>query len=206
MGGNLMDADKCSICGEESFGTGGDHVREKDGIWAVLSWLSILAYRNKDVPEGGKLVTVEDIAMEHWAKYGRNFFSRYDYEGCASEDANKMVDHLREVIAASGPGTKFGDYELAFADDFEYTDPIDGSVASGQGLRFVFSDGSRVIFRLSGTGSSGATIRMYIEQFSSDTSTHGMDAQDGLAALIATALEMSKLQEFTGREAPTVIT
>merc|ERR1712070_57553 len=206
MGGNLMDADKCSICGEESFGTGGDHVREKDGIWAVLSWLSILAYRNKDVPEGGKLVTVEDIAMEHWAKYGRNFFSRYDYEGCASEDANKMVDHFREVIAASGPGTKFGEYELAFADDFEYTDPIDGSVASGQGLRFCFTDGSRFIFRLSGTGSSGATIRLYIEQFSADVSTHSQDAQDGLASLIAIALETSKLQEFTGREAPTVIT
>lgn len=204
--GNLMDAEKCSICGEESFGTGADHVREKDGIWAVLAWLSIIAYKNKDVPAGGDLVTVKDIAMEHWAKYGRNFFSRYDYENCASEDAAKMVDHLKEVIANSPPGTMIGDYEVAVADDFCYTDPIDGSVASGQGLRFVFADGSRMIFRLSGTGSSGATIRLYIEQYSDDVSTHGMDAQDGLAKLIATALETSKLQEFTGRDGPTVIT
>jgi len=166
----------------------------------------LLAYRNKDVPEGGKLVTVEDVCMEHWAKFGRNFFSRYDYEGCATEDANKMMDHVRQVIADSPKGTKFGSFELDFADDFCYTDPVDGSVASKQGLRFVFSDGSRVIFRLSGTGSSGATIRMYIEQFEADTAKHGMDAQEALAEIIKVALDFSKLQEFTGREAPTVIT
>jgi len=204
--GNLMDADMCSVCGEESFGTSSDHVREKDGIWAVLAWLSILAYRNKDVPEGGKLVTIEDICMEHWAKFGRNFFSRYDYEACASEDANKMMDHLREVIANSPKGTKFGDFELEFADDFSYTDPVDGSVASKQGLRFVFTDGSRIIFRLSGTGSSGATIRMYIEQFEADKAKHGMDAQEALSTIIKVALDFSKLKEFTGRDAPTVIT
>lgn len=204
--GNLMDADQCSICGEESFGTGADHVREKDGLWAVLAWLSILAYKNKDVPEGGKLVTVKDVAMEHWAKFGRNFFSRYDYEGCESEAANKMMDHVREVIANSPKGTKIGEYEVATADEFSYTDPIDGSVATKQGLRFVFSDGSRIIFRLSGTGSSGATIRLYIEQFSDDTSIHGKDAQEALAPIIKTALDMSKLTEFTGREKPTVIT
>ncbi len=204
--GNLMDAGRLSICGEESFGTGSDHIREKDGPWAVLAWLSILADRNKDVPVGGEKVTVEQITKEHWAEYGRNFFSRYDYEGCESEPCEKMVEHLRTVAAASKKGDMYGDYELDYADDFEYTDPIDGSVASKQGVRFVFSDGSRFIFRLSGTGSSGATVRMYIEQYEADVAKQGTDAQDALAPLIKVALETSKLAEFTGRESPTVIT
>ncbi|KXZ45851.1 hypothetical protein GPECTOR_50g645 [Gonium pectorale] len=204
--GNLMDAGKCSVCGEESFGTGGDHIREKDGIFAVLSWLSILAYKNKDVPEGGKLVTVADVATEHWKKYGRNFFSRYDYEECASADADKMVAHVRSVIAAAKPGDKFGDFTLQLADDFEYTDPIDGSKASKQGLRFIFTDGSRIIFRLSGTGSSGATVRLYIEQYTADPAKLMLDAQEALAPIIKVALELSKLAEFTGRNSPTVIT
>ena len=190
---------RCSICGEESFGTGADHVREKDGMWAVLAWLSILAYRNKDVPHGGKKVTIEDIAMEHWATFGRNFFrceqlvgawlrssgcqcaariraqvvrrergcaewverarSRYDYEGVDSDAANKLIEHVRKRIADSPPGSKLGGYEVEAADEFSYTDPVDGSTAAKQGLRFVFTDGSRIIFRLSGTGSSGATVR-----------------------------------------------
>ena len=204
--GNLMDAGRLSICGEESFGTGSDHIREKDGPWAVLAWLSILADRNKDVPVGGEKVTVEQITKEHWAEYGRNFFSRYDYEGCESEPCEKMVEHLRAVAAASKKGDTYGEYELDYADDFEYTDPIDGSVASKQGVRFVFSDGSRFIFRLSGTGSSGATVRMYIEQYEADVAKQGADAQDALAPLIKVALETSKLAEFTGRESPTVIT
>jgi len=204
--GNLMDAGRLSVCGEESFGTGSDHIREKDGPWAVLAWLSILADRNKDVPVGGEKVTVEQITKEHWAEYGRNFFSRYDYEGCESEPCEKMVEHLRTVAAASKKGDKYGEYELDYADDFEYTDPIDGSVASKQGVRFVFSDGSRFIFRLSGTGSSGATVRMYIEQYEADVAKQGTDAQDALAPLIKVALETSKLAEFTGRESPTVIT
>ena len=204
--GNLMDAGRLSICGEESFGTGSDHIREKDGPWAVLAWLSILADRNKDVPVGGEKVTVEQITKEHWAEYGRNFFSRYDYEGCESEPCEKMVEHLRTVAAASKKGDIYGEYELDYADDFEYTDPIDGSVASKQGVRFVFSDGSRFIFRLSGTGSSGATVRMYIEQYEADVAKQGTDAQDALAPLIKVALETSKLAEFTGRESPTVIT
>lgn len=204
--GNLMDANKCSICGEESFGTGGDHIREKDGLWAILSWLSILAYKNAGVPEGGKLFTVADVAKEHWAKYGRNFFSRYDYEECDSAAANKMMDHIREIQSKSPKGTKFGDFVLELADDFAYTDPIDGSKANKQGLRFIFSDGSRIIYRLSGTGSSGATIRLYIEQYSADPSKHDMDAQVALAPIIKVALDISKLQEFTGREKPTVIT
>lgn len=204
--GNLMDAGKLSICGEESFGTGSDHIREKDGIWAVLAWLSIIAYRNKDKRIGEKLVSVEDIAKEHWAKYGRNFFSRYDYEECESEGANKMMQHLRDFISTSKPGEQYGNYTLQFSDDFSYTDPVDGSVASKQGLRFVFTDGSRVIYRLSGTGSAGATIRIYVERFEPDVSKHDVDAQTALKPLIDLALSISKLKEFTGREKPTVIT
>lgn len=204
--GNLMDAGKCSVCGEESFGTGSDHVREKDGLWAVLAWLSILAKKNKGKKDGDGLFTVEDVAKEHWAIYGRNFFSRYDYEGVESEGANKMVEHLEEVIAKSKKGDKLGNYTLEKADQFDYTDPIDGSVAKKQGVRFIFDDGSRIVFRLSGTGSAGATVRMYIEQYSDDTSKHGLDAQEALGPIIKTALEVSKLQEFIGRDKPTVIT
>ncbi|XP_070027098.1 phosphoglucomutase, chloroplastic [Nicotiana sylvestris] len=204
--GNLMDAGKLSICGEESFGTGSDHIREKDGIWAVLAWLSILAYRNKDKRSGENLVSVANVVTEHWATYGRNFFSRYDYEECESEGANKMIEYLRDLISKSKAGDKYGNYVLDFADDFTYTDPVDGSVASKQGVRFVFSDGSRIIFRLSGTGSAGATVRIYIEQFEPDVSKHDMDAQIALKPLIDLALSVSKLNDFTGREKPTVIT
>nr|GMD52026.1 phosphoglucomutase, chloroplastic [Ipomoea batatas] len=209
--GNLMDAGKLSVCGEESFGTGSDHIREKDGIWAVLAWLSIIAYRNKDKKPGEALVSVGDVVKQHWATYGRNFFSRYDYEAsilyeCESEGANKMVAYLRELISTSKAGDKYGSYILKFADDFSYVDPVDGSVASKQGVRFVFTDGSRIIFRLSGTGSAGATVRVYIEQFESDASKHDVDAQIALKPLIELALSLSKLKEFTGREKPTVIT
>ncbi|XP_023533826.1 phosphoglucomutase, chloroplastic-like [Cucurbita pepo subsp. pepo] len=204
--GNLMDAGKLSICGEESFGTGSDHIREKDGIWAVLAWLSIIAFRNKDKKVGEKLISVSDVVREHWAIYGRNIFLRYDYEECESEGANKMLHHLREVISKSKSGDKYGSYILQFADDFSYTDPVDGSVASKQGVRFVFSDGSRIIYRLSGTGSAGATVRIYIEQFEPDISKHDVDAQTSLKPLIDLALSLSKLEEFTGRKKPTVIT
>ncbi|KAK1320978.1 hypothetical protein QJS10_CPA03g02020 [Acorus calamus] len=204
--GNLMDAGKLSICGEESFGTGSDHIREKDGIWAVLAWLSIIAYQNKEKKIGEKLISVSDVAKEHWATYGRNFFSRYDYEECKSEGANNMVEYLRELVSKSKSSQNYGSYTLQFADDFTYTDPIDGSVASKQGIRFVFSDGSRIIFRLSGTGSSGATVRIYVEQFEPNVSKHDVDAQTALKPLIDMALSISKLKEFTGREKPTVIT
>ncbi|XP_010443940.1 PREDICTED: phosphoglucomutase, chloroplastic [Camelina sativa] len=204
--GNLMDAGKLSICGEESFGTGSDHIREKDGIWAVLAWLSILAHRNKDTKAGDKLVSVADVVKEYWATYGRNFFSRYDYEECESEGANKMIEYLRDIVSKSKAGESYGNYVLQFADDFSYTDPVDGSVASKQGVRFVFTDGSRIIFRLSGTGSAGATVRIYIEQFEPDVSKHDVDAQIALKPLIDLALSVSKLKDFTGREKPTVIT
>ncbi|KAI3783904.1 hypothetical protein L1987_42994 [Smallanthus sonchifolius] len=204
--GNLMDAGTLSICGEESFGTGSDHIREKDGIWAVLAWLSIIAYRNKNKKPGEKLVSVSDIVKEHWATYGRNYFSRYDYEECESEGANEMINYLRDLISKSKQGDKYGDYTLQLADDFKYTDPVDGSVATKQGVRFVFTDGSRIIFRLSGTGSAGATVRIYIEQFEPDVSKHDLDAQVALKPLIDLALTVSKLKDFTGREKPTVIT
>lgn len=204
--GNLMDAEKCSICGEESFGTGADHVREKDGLWAVLAWLAILAKKNEGVPEGGKLVSVRDIVMDHWSRFGRNFYSRYDYEGVESAQAEAMVAHLQTVVDSATKGQTFGKYILDTADNFTYTDPIDGSVAKKQGIRFVFSDGSRIIFRLSGTGSAGATIRMYIEAYTKDAALFDSDAQDVLKDIIGTALEVSKLQEFTGRDKPTVIT
>ena len=152
-------------------------------------------------------MSVEDIAAAHWKEYARNFFSRYDYEGCDSDSANKMIAYLREEILPNATkGTKMGDFTVDYADDFEYTDPIDGSVASKQGVRIVFSDGSRIIFRLSGTGSSGATIRLYIEQYETDEAKMMIDAQEALKPIIETALEVSKLQEFTGRDKPTVIT
>lgn len=204
--GNLMDADKCSICGEESFGTGADHVREKDGLWAVLAWLAILAYKNKDVEDAGKMVSVKDIVMDHWKQFGRNVYSRYDYEGVSSEQANSMIAHLEEVIAKSNKGDKMGEYVLETADNFTYTDPIDGSVAKNQGIRFVFQDKSRIIFRLSGTGSAGATIRLYIEAYTADEAQFEKDAQEVLKSIIGTALDVSKLKEFTGRDKPTVIT
>lgn len=207
--GNLMDAGRLSICGEESFGTGSDHIREKDGVWAVVAWLSILAAANKEKPGS----TINDVQMQHWTKYGRSFFSRYDYEECESEGAEKMMSHLRELFASSDfagqtlKATSSSDsFKVKEADNFSYTDPIDGSVSKKQGLYIKFEDGSRVIFRLSGTGSSGATVRLYVEKYSKDSSEYGKDAQDGLKPLIEVALQVSKLKEFTGRDKPDVIT
>jgi len=200
--GNLMDAGRIQICGEESFGTGSDHIREKDGIWAVLCWLQILARKNTP---GKPLVSVADIVKEYWATYGRNFFTRYDYEEVDSAAANSMMKHLEQVIT-SAAGQKFGAYTVEKADNFEYKDPIDQSVSKNQGIRFIFTDGSRLIFRLSGTGSSGATIRLYIDQYQADPSKVNIEASEALKDLVTVGLEMSKLVEFTGRKKPTVIT
>ena len=194
--GNLMDAGKVTLCGEESFGTGSDHVREKDGLWAVLFWLNILAARKQ---------SVESIVLEHWAKYGRNFYSRYDYEGLAAEAANGVMQHLRGSFAAL-TGSSFGKYTVKTCDDFSYTDPVDGSISKGQGVRIIFTDGSRIIFRLSGTGTEGATLRVYLEAFEADESHHHLDAQVALKELIVIALQVSELQSRTGRDKPTVIT
>jgi phosphoglucomutase len=194
--GNLMDAGKVTLCGEESFGTGSDHVREKDGLWAVLFWLNILAVRNQ---------SVEAIVLDHWTKYGRNVYSRYDYEGLPTEVANGVMQHLKDSFSKL-VGTKFGKYTVSLCDDFSYTDPVDGSVSKGQGIRIIFSDGSRIIFRLSGTGTEGATLRVYLEAYDADVSRHHLDAQVALADLIQIALQISDLKSRTGREQPTVIT
>ncbi len=194
--GNLLDAGKATVCGEESFGTGSDHVREKDGLWAVLFWLNIMAARNE---------SVEEIVKKHWAEYGRNYYSRHDYEEVDSEAANQLIAALREKLA-SLPGQSFGALKVATADDFAYHDPIDGSVSKNQGIRILFEGGSRVVFRLSGTGTSGATIRVYVERYEPDAAKHGIDTQEALADLIAVADQISELRKRTGRDKPTVIT
>ncbi|KAJ8376241.1 hypothetical protein SKAU_G00068210 [Synaphobranchus kaupii] len=200
--GNLMDAGKLSLCGEESFGTGSDHIREKDGLWAVLAWLSILASRKQ---------SVEEIMKDHWQKFGRNFFTRYDYEEVDSDAANKMIKDLETVMfdkAFIGQKFSAGDknYQVEKSDNFEYSDPVDGSVSKNQGLRIIFSDGSRIIFRLSGTGSAGATIRLYIDSYEKDPQKIYQDPQVMLAPLVTIALKISQLHEKTGRSGPTVIT
>jgi phosphoglucomutase len=194
--GNLMDAGKVTLCGEESFGTGSSHVREKDGLWAVLFWLNILAVRKQ---------SVEAIVREHWATYGRNFYSRYDYEGIPTEAANGVMQHLRASFAALS-SKQFGKYIIKTCDDFSYTDPVDGSISKAQGVRILFSDGSRIVFRLSGTGTEGATLRLYLEAFEADVSRHHLDAQDALKDLIQIALRISELQTRIGRDQPSVIT
>ncbi len=194
--GNLLDADKATLCGEESFGTGSNHVREKDGLWAVFFWLNILAVRQQ---------SVEDIVKEHWQEYGRNYYSRHDYEGVDSEKANTLMANLRSK-APTLKGQKLGQYEVDYADDFSYTDPIDGSVSQKQGLRIGFTDGSRIVFRLSGTGTQGATLRLYVESYEPDVNKQGLDPQDALAPLITLADEVAQIRTLTGRDKPTVIT
>lgn len=211
--GNLLDAGNAQICGEESFGTGAFHVREKDGIFAVLCWLAVLAHENASTKEG-ELISIESIVSDHWKVYGRNFFSRYDYEEVDSEAGAQLmatVTKVQEDMAAAADSSgsmTLGDFpvKVTTADNFSYTDPIDGSVAKGQGLRFVFADHSRLVFRLSGTGSSGATIRLYAEQYETDEAKQGEDAQVALKPLIDLALKISNLTEITGRSSPTVIT
>lgn len=194
--GNLMDAGKVTLCGEESFGTGSDHVREKDGLWAVLFWLNILAVRQE---------SVEGVLADHWAKYGRNFYSRHDYEAVDSAAATQVLQNVRDQFESLRGQTLAGRV-VQMCDDFAYTDPIDGSVSTNQGVRVLFEDGSRIIFRLSGTGTSGATIRIYLESYEKDTAQHGLDAQVALADMIQAANSISKLPELTGRDKPTVIT
>ena len=194
--GNLLDADKATLCGEESFGTGSNHVREKDGLWAVIFWLNILAVRQQ---------SVEDIVREHWQTYGRNYYSRHDYEEVDSGNANTLMDNLRSGLPQM-KGKSFGKYEVAYADDFSYTDPIDGSVSSKQGIRIGFTDGSRIVFRLSGTGTQGATLRVYLESYEPDAAKHDIETQEALGDLIALADEIAQIRTLTGREKPTVIT
>lgn len=198
--GNLMDAGRLCLCGEESFGTGSDHIREKDGIWAVLAWLSIMENTGK---------SIEDICVQHWRTYGRNYFTRYDYEECELAPCNEMMAKLETTItAADFVGRDFSaggkTYKVKLGDNFSYNDPIDKSVSTKQGLRIVFEDGSRIVMRLSGTGSSGATVRLYIDSYEKDNVLG--QASEMLKPLIDIALQISELPKFTGRNAPTVIT
>ena len=194
--GNLLDAGEVTLCGEESAGTGSDHLREKDGVWAVLFWLNIIAVRGE---------SVEAIVRGHWQRFGRNVYSRHDYEGVDSAAANGLMEHLRAQLATL-PGQRIGDAHITSADDFAYTDPIDGSVSTAQGVRIGLADGSRIVFRLSGTGTEGATLRIYLERFEADAAKHDVETQLALAPLIALADRLAGIRERTGREAPTVVT
>ncbi|HEU4851755.1 MAG TPA: alpha-D-glucose phosphate-specific phosphoglucomutase [Telluria sp.] len=194
--GNLLDAGMATLCGEESYGTGSSHIREKDGVWAVLFWLNILAVTGK---------TVEEIVTAHWAEYGRNFYSRHDYESVDAQAAEALMDNLRHKLPALVDTTISG-HVVELADDFEYTDPVDGSVAVRQGVRIVMRDGARIVFRLSGTGTEGATIRVYHELYEPDPARHLQPTQDALAGLIILAYDLAEFQTRTGRDKPTVIT
>jgi phosphoglucomutase len=194
--GNLLDAGRITICGEESAGTGSDHVREKDGLWAVLFWLNVLAARGE---------SVETIVREHWRRFGRNYYSRHDYEGVDSAAAQALMDRLRAALPTL-PGRATAAGVVSSADDFAYTDPVDGSVSTAQGVRVGFADGSRIVFRLSGTGTEGATLRVYLERFEPDPQRHGIETQAALAGLIETADQLAGITASTGRSGPTVIT
>jgi len=194
--GNLLDAGKVSICGEESFGTGSDHLREKDGLWAVLFWLNILAVRGK---------SAADLTRAHWRKYGRHYYSRHDYEGLDKAAADSLVIDLRESVERL-KGQRIGLYEVTTCDDFSYRDPVDHSVVEHQGIRVVFSDEARIVFRLSGTGTEGATLRVYLERYEPEPSRQNLDAQDALAELAAVARQIARVEEKTGRRQPSLMT
>jgi phosphoglucomutase len=194
--GNLLDAGLATLCGEESSGTGSNHVREKDGLWAVLLWLNILAKRR---------ISVLDLAHEHWATYGRNYYTRHDYEEVDLAAANGLMDALRAQFATL-PGTGFGGHKVVAADDFEYHDPVDGSDTKKQGVRILFEGDSRIVYRLSGTGTVGATLRVYIERYEPPTGNLGQDAQAALADFITLSRSIAEIEKRTGRTAPSVVT
>jgi len=201
----LFDSDKMNICGEESFGTGSNHIREKDGLWAVVAWLNILAGVGQ---QAGTTPSIASVQKDFWKTYGRTFFTRYDYEGCETEGANKVTSHMKELITTKKDefiGSTVAGRKVVEADDFSYTD-LDGSVSKNQGIFVKFDDGSRIVVRLSGTGSSGATIRLYIEKHTSDESTYDLDAQDYLKDNVKLATDLLKLQEYIGRTEPDVKT
>ena len=194
--GNLLDAGLATICGEESAGTGSDHVREKDGLWAVLLWLNVLAERQQPVAE---------IVRAHWRTHGRDYYTRHDYEEVDAEAAAGLMAALRDKLV-SLPGQTIGGRQIATADDFSYADPVDGSISSHQGIRILFADDARIVYRLSGTGTSGATLRVYIERFEADPSRQDHDTQQALRDLIAAADEIAEIRVRTAREQPSVVT
>jgi len=194
--GNLLDAGKITLCGEESFGTGSDHVREKDGLWAVLAWLNLIAVRQQ---------SVADIVREHWKIFGRDYYSRHDYEGMPSAIGDSIMSLLRGQLSDL-VGQQWGDNKVAIADDFSYHDPVDGSISPHQGVRIIFTNGSRIVFRLSGTGTEGATLRIYLERFEPDANEHGHDPQKALADLIELAEQLGEVRARSNMKVPTVIT
>lgn len=193
---NLLDAGKISLCGEESFGTGSNHVREKDGLWAVLFWLNLLAVKQQSVAQ---------IVQEHWSKYGRNYYSRHDYEALDSSAATDLMQHLRASLAGLA-GQDFGDYRIENCDDFSYTDPVDNNVSEQQGIRLLFANGSRIVYRLSGTGTEGATLRVYLERFEADPTQLQREPQQALSDLIDIAEQIADINQHTGRTEPSVVT
>jgi len=194
--GNLLDAGRATLCGEESYGTGSSHVREKDGLWAILFWLSLQAATGKNV---------ESLVREHWRTYGRNYYSRHDYEAIATPVADALMANLRAGLPGL-QGQRFGARSIHVADDFCYTDPVDGSVSRAQGVRLLMDDGARVVFRLSGTGTEGATLRVYLECYEPDPARHNFPVQQALADLIALADDVAGIRERTGRPEPSVVT
>ncbi|MEQ1528448.1 MAG: alpha-D-glucose phosphate-specific phosphoglucomutase [Methylococcaceae bacterium] len=194
--GNLLDAGNITICGEESFGTGSTHVREKDGLWAVLFWLNLIAKRRQ---------TVADIVNEHWQKFGRDIYCRHDYEAIDTDTANGIIANLRDQLSGL-VGQAFGEYVVKYADEFSYHDSVDGSISQNQGIRIGFENGSRIVFRLSGTGTVGATLRIYLERFEPDSARHNQDAGVALAELIELAERFCQVKQRTGRTEPNVIT
>ena len=200
--GNLLDAGMATLCGEESAGTGSDHLREKDGLWAVLFWLNILAARPGE--------SVAAIVRDHWRRFGRDIYSRHDHEGVDASAANGLMQHLRASLAGL-PGQRFDlggatATRIVLADDFAYTDPVDGSVTTGQGIRIGFDDGARIVFRLSGTGTEGATLRVYLERFEPDPERQDVETQKALGPLIAAAERLAGIRDRLGRDRPTVVT
>jgi phosphoglucomutase len=194
--GNLLDAGKITLCGEESFGTGSNHVREKDGLWAVLFWLNILAVRKQ---------SVADIVIDHWQKFGRDVYTRHDYEGVSADGANTLMQDLRKRTSELG-GQNFDGYTVELCDDFSYTDVVDNSTSSQQGIRILFSNGARIVYRLSGTGTEGATLRVYIEQPEKDPAKLEADPQTLLSSLIDLSRSIAQIEKHTGRKTPDVIT
>lgn len=193
--GNLLDAGKIALCGEESAGTGANHIREKDGVWAVLFWLNILAARGESAAA---------IVADHWARFGRDFYVRHDYEEIETERANRLIEGLRRKIPEL-PGARFGEFEVASVDDFAYTDPVDGSTSAHQGIRVEFIDGARIVYRLSGTGTEGATLRVYLERYEPDPARHALATSEALAPLAAVSVALADISGVTGRTKPSVV-
>jgi phosphoglucomutase len=194
--GNLLDAGRITLCGEESFGTGSNHVREKDGVWAVLFWLNLLASRQE---------SVEAVVKAHWRTFGRNYYVRHDYEGLDTAVANALIDDLRKQLPTLR-GRTFGPFEIAHGDDFAYTDPVDAGVTEHQGIRIIFTNDARIVYRLSGTGTTGATLRVYLERYEPDPSRHDHDVQEDLREIASIAGQIARIEERTGRQNPSVVT